>query len=142
MSVAPRTKLCPHAPCRPIGLHAGLSRQGPSTIASPGSARNIRENPKACVAFINIFTQKGYQITGPAACLNRDHPGYPAAESILLAITQGHYPFSSIFRVSPEQVRPIIAPRYKLFPDTTEEQQIDSAMRTYGVRPRQPDPGD
>ncbi len=106
-----------------------------ANIASPGSARNIRENPRACISFVNIFTQKGYQVAGQAAYLKQTDPGYAEAESILLKITLGDYPFRTIFRVTAERVAPIIAPRYKLFPETTEHDQIDSAMRTYGVRP-------
>lgn len=106
-----------------------------ANIASPGSARNIRENPRACVSFINIFTQKGFKITGRADYLKAADPGYSDAETVLLKLTRGDYPFSTIFRITAESVAPIIAPRYKLFPETTEQDQITSAMRTYSVRP-------
>ena len=34
------------------------------------------------------------------------------------------------------QAQPIIAPSYRFYPDTTTEQaQIEAAMKTYGVRP-------
>ncbi|MEO1584482.1 MAG: pyridoxamine 5'-phosphate oxidase family protein [Planctomycetota bacterium] len=118
-----------------------------ANIASPRSARNLRENPRACVSFINIFTQKGFQVAGRADILqptdpdcdpgydpDRDHV-YEIAETMLLKMTQGDYPFRTIFRIAAERVSPIIAPRYKLFPATTEQDQIESAMRTYGVRP-------
>lgn len=107
-----------------------------ANIASPGSARNIRDNPRACVSFIDIFTQRGYQIAGPAEILGRDHTDFSEAESVLLKMTQGDYPFKTIFRVHADRIKPVVAPRYRLFPDTTEQQQIDSAMRAYGVMPR------
>lgn len=106
-----------------------------ANIASPGSARNIRDNPRACVSFVNIFTQKGYQVAGRAEMLKASDPDFTDAESALLRMTHGNYPFKVVFRVRAEHVKPIIAPKYKLFPDTTEAQQIAGAMSTYGVRP-------
>ena len=105
-----------------------------ANIASPQSARNINENPRACVSFVNIFTQKGYQITGAASILKRPDQDYQQAKQALEELTRGKFPFKSIFRVSVEQVREIIAPRYRLFPETTEEDQIRSALKTYGVQ--------
>lgn len=109
-----------------------------ANIASPNSARNIRSNPHACVSFINIFTQKGYQIQGRASCLTPDDPTYAPIEQRLTPMTQGVFPFASAFQVMIDDVREIIAPRYRLFPETTEQDQIRSAMETYAVRPLSP----
>lgn len=109
-----------------------------ANIASPNSARNIESNPHACVSFINIFTQKGFQIKGRASCLMIEDPDYARIEQALTPMTQGIFPFSSVFRVMIDDVREIIAPRYRLFPDTTEHDQIRSAMETYAVRPVSP----
>lgn len=107
-----------------------------ANIASPRSAQNINENPWACVSFINIFTQRGYQISGRASCLDPSGPEYPQMQSLLHEITQGHFPFSTIFRVHADELREVIAPRYRLYPGTTEADQIASAMKCYGVQPR------
>jgi hypothetical protein len=41
-----------------------------------------------------------------------------------------------VFLVKVVQAHPIIAPSYRFYPDTTTEQaQIEAAMKTYGVRP-------
>ncbi|MEM0915621.1 MAG: pyridoxamine 5'-phosphate oxidase family protein [Planctomycetota bacterium] len=106
-----------------------------ANIMSPDSARNIRDNRRACVSFINIFTQRGFKVAGAANVLQPVDDAYADAETALLAMTGGHYPFKTIFRIKAEKVRPIVAPRYRLFPETTEAMQIDSAMHTYGVRP-------
>ena len=37
-----------------------------ANVASPTSVRNIRENPRVCVSFIDIFVQKGYKLQGIA----------------------------------------------------------------------------
>ena len=107
-----------------------------ANIASPTTAKNIRENPKACVSFINIFTQKGFQVSGSAAYLTKDDLDYADIEQQLTVLTGGNFPFKSAFRIHAEQIREVIAPRYRLFPDTTESDQIKSAMQTYGVQPR------
>ena len=107
-----------------------------ANIASPNSARNIREHGQACVSFVNVFTQKGFQIRGGASYLDRTHPDYAAVEPILVAMTGGAFPFKSAFRVMADEVDEIIAPRYRLYPETTEASQIESAMQRYGVQPR------
>lgn len=107
-----------------------------ANIASPNSARNIRANPRACVSFVDVFVQKGWQVRGTASVLRAGDDAYDAIERILLEITAGAFPFKSVFRVLAEDVREIIAPRYRLYPKTTEADQIASAMTRYGVRPK------
>ena len=107
-----------------------------ANIASPNSARNVRENPMVCVSFVNVFTQRGYQIKGAAQYLRNGDDGFPEIEQVLLGITQGEYPFKAAFRVMAEEVSEILAPRYRLYPETTEQEQVDSAMISYGVRSR------
>ena len=106
-----------------------------ANIASPRSARNIQAAPTACVSFIDIFTQKGFQITGSAAVLRSGDPDFDAAETPLLAMTEGKFPFRQVFRVMAERIRPIVAPRYRFFADTTEAGQVSDAMLRYGVQP-------
>lgn len=107
-----------------------------ANIASPNSARNSIENPKACVSFVNVFTQRGYQIKGAVHYLRKSNDEFAEVERVLLEITQGKYPFKSAFRVIAEEVSEILAPRYRLFPETTEQDQIESAMIRYGVQPK------
>jgi predicted pyridoxine 5'-phosphate oxidase superfamily flavin-nucleotide-binding protein len=107
-----------------------------ANIASPGSARNIRENPRACVSFVNVFTQKGYQVFGQAILLRDGDEDYPPVRDALFALSGEAFPFQSAFRVMIEQVKEIIAPRYRLYPETTEQDQIRSAMKTYGIESR------
>lgn len=107
-----------------------------ANIASPQSARNIRANPQACVSFIDVFSQKGFQIRGTALYLRAGDEHYTEIEATLLEMTQGLFPFKSAFRVMADTVNEILAPRYRFYPETTEAQQIASAMKTYGVQPR------
>ncbi len=105
-----------------------------ANIASPGSAKNIQDNSQVCVSFIDILVQKGFQIKCKAEIVTDSDPEFEKMERLLLQITLGKFPFSSIFKISIESAMPIIAPRYVMYPGTTEEEQIESAKESYGVR--------
>lgn len=106
-----------------------------ANIASPGSVKNIQANPKVCVSFIHILIQKGYQVKGVATIVKKSEPEFALLAEPLLAITKGKYPFVSLTKIKIEQVKPIIAPSYLLFPETTEASQIQSALSTYAIKP-------
>lgn len=105
-----------------------------ANIASPTSVHNIRVNPAVCVSFVHVFKQKGYKLLGRAELLTRSHHEFEARYQPLYAIAGETFPIASIIRVAVTAVEPIIAPRYKLYPDTTEQSQIKDALSTYGVK--------
>lgn len=104
-----------------------------ANIASPQTVKNINQNEKVCISFIDILVQKGYQLKGNAKILKGGEDDFEACEQLLLKITEGKYPFSSITRIIIEHMKPIIAPRYILYPETTEAQQIESAKSSYNL---------
>jgi predicted pyridoxine 5'-phosphate oxidase superfamily flavin-nucleotide-binding protein len=103
-----------------------------ANIASPKTVKNIQENENVCVSFIDILVQKGFQIKGKARIINKSDSEFPKMESILTKMTEGKFPFSSITEISVEKIKPIIAPKYILYPETTEAEQIESAKKAYG----------
>lgn len=103
-----------------------------ANIASPQSVRNIKSNSTACLSFIDILVQKGYQLKGQATIATKMDKGYADMEGLLTAMTQGLFPFASITVLSIVSSKPIIAPRYLLYPETTEAEQINSAKQSYG----------
>lgn len=104
-----------------------------ANIASPQTVKNIHANESVCISFIDILVQKGYQLKGKARIIKKEDLEYSAYESELLKITEGKYPFSTITQITVNSSKEIIAPRYILYPDTTEEMQIQSAKKTYGL---------
>lgn len=104
-----------------------------ANIASPQSVKNIKHNPKVCISFLDILVQKGFQVKGKAEILTKSHTHFPDMENLLTQMTQGKFPFATITKISVEQVKPIIAPKYNLYPETTEEEQIASARKAYGL---------
>ena len=103
-----------------------------ANVASPQTARNINENPNICLSFIDVLVQKGYQLKGQAVIISKKDDEFKVLEKPLLEITEGKFPFTSIFKITVETAKQIIAPRYVLYPETTEETQIESAKRSYG----------
>ena len=105
-----------------------------ANIASPESARNIMSNASICVSFVDVFKQKGYQLKGRARLIEPSQVEYPEKLNVIHQQLGGeNYPVKSIIEVEIKQVKPIIAPSYWLFPETTENQQIEQALKTYGV---------
>ncbi len=105
-----------------------------ANVASPQTAKNIKENPNICLSFIDVLVQKGYQLKGKAMVVSKNDAEFTALETPILKITEGKFPFASIFKITVESAKPILAPRYLLYPEeTTEASQIKSAKRSYGI---------
>jgi predicted pyridoxine 5'-phosphate oxidase superfamily flavin-nucleotide-binding protein len=103
-------------------------------IASPISVRNIQQNPKVCVSLIDIFVQKGWKLLGQARYVNASDVAFHAYAKPLLAMTGDKFNIQAVLVVKVVQAHPIVAPSYRFYPDTTTEQsQIEAAMKTYDV---------
>lgn len=105
-----------------------------ANIASPQTVRNINQNENICISFIDIFIQKGFQVKGTAKIIDETHPEFTEMEKILKGMTGGTFPFATITKIALNQVKPILAPSYILFPGTTEEEQIIKAKKSYGLQ--------
>lgn len=103
-----------------------------ANIASPQSVRNIKQNENVSVSFIDILVQKGFQVKGKAKIIGKTDSEFSEMEKILTEMTGGNFPFATITDITVEQVKPIIAPKYILYPETTETEQIENAKKTYG----------
>lgn len=106
-----------------------------ANIASPGSMKNILARPRVCVSFVDVFSQKGFKVKGMATVARVGDAAFATFAPPLAELAGQRFPFSSIFVVNVQSVDPIIAPSYRLLPDTQESAQIASALRTYGVQP-------
>lgn len=105
-----------------------------ANIASPLSATNVRTKPAVCISFVDPFVQKGFKLKGKAKLISRGDTEFEHWAAPLRERAGPRYPFASLFRVAVTSIHPIVAPSYKLYPDTTEEAQVESAMRAYGLR--------
>ena len=125
--------LQPNVSPKEIFTHFGTDKIIIANIASPQTVRNIKENESVCVSFIDILIQKGFQVKGKARIIDETEDTFAEMNKILTQMTGGNFPFSTITEITIEKVKPIIAPRYILFPETTEEDQIESAKKVYGM---------
>ncbi|WP_223033628.1 pyridoxamine 5'-phosphate oxidase family protein [Hanstruepera marina] len=104
-----------------------------ANIASPQTVRNIKQNKNVCVSFIDILVQKGFQIKGKARIITKADSDFLQMEKILTEMTGGDFPFTTITEITVEKTKPILAPKYVLYPETTEQEQIESAKKAYGI---------
>ncbi len=102
-----------------------------ANIASPQTVKNIKQNAHVCLSFIDVLVQKGYQIKGRARIVSKNAPEFSEMERLLLKMTEGKFPFTTITAITIDKVKPILAPKYILYPETTEEDQIQSAKEAY-----------
>lgn len=106
-----------------------------ANIASPNSVKNIKENSNVCVSFVDIFVQKGYKIKGKATLIDKKDVDFNIKVKPLTDLFTDKFPIKSVIEIKVLKVDAIQAPSYFLFADTTEQSQIESAMRTYKVKP-------
>lgn len=108
-----------------------------ANIASPVSARNIRQNSNVCVSMVDVFVQKGYKFTGTAKIVGRNDEEFSPVKEPIEQKFGTRFPIQSVIEVTIHSIDEIIAPSYRFFPETTTEKgQIDQAMERYGVRPQ------
>jgi predicted pyridoxine 5'-phosphate oxidase superfamily flavin-nucleotide-binding protein len=104
-----------------------------ANIASPQTVQNIKHNKNVCISFIDILVQKGFQLKGKARIIENTNSDFLQMEKVLTEMTGGDFPFSTITEITLEQGKSIIAPKYILYPETTEKEQIESAKKVYGI---------
>ncbi|MGL4630001.1 MAG: pyridoxamine 5'-phosphate oxidase family protein [Leadbetterella sp.] len=104
-------------------------------IFSPKSILNIRENPRVCVSFVDVFVQKGFKIKGIASIIDKNDSLFKEKVRPLTDLFTDQFPIQAVIEIEVSQVEIIQAPSYHLYPDRTEQFQIESAMNTYGVKP-------
>jgi uncharacterized protein len=107
-----------------------------ANIASPTSVRNIQINPLVCVSFIDVFVQKGFKVAGTARNVPRQAAEFSRWAAPLKLKAGLRFPIHSVLVVRATAIDAILAPSYRLYAaETTEQSQVASAMRAYGVQP-------
>jgi uncharacterized protein len=105
-----------------------------ANIASPRTVRNVEKSEKVCVTFVDVLVQKGFKVYGRAVNIGKDEPGFSMWATPLLRMAGPRFPIHSVIVVRATGMEPVVAPSYRLYPEsTTEKGQVESALRTYGV---------
>lgn len=106
-----------------------------ANIASPNSINNIRDNPNVCVSFVDVFVQKGFKLKGTAIIVDQNDGNFGEKVKPLTDLFTDEFPIKSVIEIKVTKIDVIRAPSYFLYPERTEQFQIESAMKTYKVRP-------
>jgi len=104
-----------------------------ANIASPQSARNIKNSNAVCISFIDVLTQKGWKVKGTARICESSDPRAEAYFAILETMTKGMYPFKHVFEITPIKCAEITAPSYHYYPEITDADRIANAKKAYGM---------
>ncbi len=104
-------------------------------IASPHTIRNIMQNPKVCVSFVDVFVQKGFKLKGVANICRPGDALYAEKLQLLTDKFTDAFPVKAIIVITVTKVDEIKAPSYFLYPGRTEDEHIQLTMVTYGVKP-------
>ena len=123
----------PNVSPKEIFTHYGSDHILIANIMSPNSIKNIKQNDQVCVSFIDVLVQKGHKVKGSAEIIEKSNTEFKVLHDKLYAIAGPDFPILSIIKIKIDAIAPIIAPRYVLFPQTKEEDQIDSARRQYNL---------
>ena len=123
----------PNVSPKEIFVYGGNGNLLIAHIASPNSVENIAINSRVCVSFIDVFEQRGFKLKGNARLLNSDDMSFEECLAKLRVLADERFPIHAIIDISVDDVSSIKAPSYFLFPDVSVEQQIESALKTYGV---------
>jgi predicted pyridoxine 5'-phosphate oxidase superfamily flavin-nucleotide-binding protein len=107
-----------------------------ANIASPVTARNIAQQAKVCLSFVDVFVQKGFKLTGVAREVRANNQEFAKWAPPLQAMVGQRFTIHSVLVIQVQSVAAIVAPSYRVYPDeTTEASQVASAMHMYGVEP-------
>lgn len=104
-------------------------------IASPVSVSNVRSNPAVCVSFVDVFRQRGFKIAGEAKVIDRGDIRFEDYASGLLPKAGDAFVIRHVIFIQIKRVSRIWAPSYLVFPTRSDEERMEEAYRTYGVRP-------
>jgi predicted pyridoxine 5'-phosphate oxidase superfamily flavin-nucleotide-binding protein len=105
-----------------------------ANIASPNSIQNIKVNNKVCVSFVDVFVQKGFKIKGIARIIEEKDIDFETKVEIIKALFTDKFPIHELIEIEAYKIESIKAPSYLVFPNITEQEQIESAMKTYKVK--------
>lgn len=103
-------------------------------LASPNSVANILHNANVCVSFVDIFVQKGFKIKGTATIVSKPEKEFQNVVQPLIKLFSDTFPIQAVIVIDIKTIETIQAPSYWLYPNTTEQNQIANAMKTYGVQ--------
>ena len=84
----------------------------------------------------NVSSKEIFKVLGSARSVGKQDADFATWAAPLQAMAGPLFPIHSVIVVRATGFEPILAPSYRLYPnEATEQAQVASSMRTYGVWP-------
>jgi hypothetical protein len=99
----------------------------------------IIDGPKHCRQSQGLCQFHGYFYPkGTAKVIDNTDKDYDHKLKMLIDLFTDNFPIKSIIENDLIKAERILAPSYYLYPETTEKNQAENAMKSYGVKPINP----
>ena len=106
-----------------------------ANMASPGTVRNLRRDPRIELNCVDIFGRRGYRFVGRATVHSGDDPIYLALRKDVGAEHGDAIPVFDAVLIEILEVKPVISPAYTFIDGVTEDKLRAAYLGKYGVQP-------
>ena len=106
-----------------------------ANMASPGTADNLRRDPRIELNCVDIFSRRGYRFSGRAQLFSDGDPLYGALRRDVAAEHGDSLPVYDAVLIEVLNASPLISPAYTFVEGVTEELLRNAYHGKYGVQP-------
>lgn len=107
-----------------------------ANMASPGTVRNLRRDPRIELNCVDIFSRRGYRFVGRASVHSDDDPLYVMLKADIAAEHGDAIPVFDAVLIEVLEVHPVISPAYTFIDGVTEDALRNAYLGKYGVQPK------
>ena len=86
------------------------------------------------MCFVDVFVQKGFKLKGIARIIEEKDIDFETKVGIIKSCFTDKFPIPQLIEIEVQKTESIKAPSYFMYPNITEQEQIESAMKTYKVK--------
>lgn len=106
-----------------------------ANMASPGTVRNLKRDPRIELNCVDIFGRRGYRFVGRASVHSGDDPLYLALKEAVAGEHGDAIPVFDAVLVEVLEAKPVISPAYTYIDGVTEDTLRTAYLGKYGVQP-------
>jgi predicted pyridoxine 5'-phosphate oxidase superfamily flavin-nucleotide-binding protein len=106
-----------------------------ANMASPGTVRNLRRDPRVELNCVDIFSRRGYRFVGQATVHSGDDPLYLALKTDVAAEHGAAIPVYDAVLVEILSATAVISPAYTFIDGVTEDVLRTAYLGKYSVAP-------
>ena len=106
-----------------------------ANMASPGTVKNLRRDPRIELNCVDIFARRGYRFVGRASVHSGDDPLYHALKTDVAAEHGDAIPVFDAVLIEVVEVHPVVSPAYTFIDGDTEDALRNAYLGKYGVQP-------